>query len=486
MKKLCRIVAVTAAATSLMPLAAKETKPNVILIMADDLGWGDTGFNGNTTILTPNLDKLAGEGVILDRFYSAAPVSSPTRASVLTGRHPFRSGVFFANEGILRTEENTLPELMKSEGYATGHFGKWHLGTLSNTIKDANRGGTEHPELFNPPAYHDYMSAAVTESKVPTCDPMIKPAGATKKFWDQITDPSKAAEYGTHYWDIEGNVMKDDFSGDDSRIVINNVIPFIDSSVKANKPFLSVVWFHAPHLPCVATAEDAALYPDATLNQRNYYGCITALDREVGRLVDHLKAKGVYENTVILFCSDNGPENNTPGTAGELRERKRSLYEGGIRVPAFMVWSGTIEGGRRSDVPCFTSDYLPLIADIIGAPLDKKRELDGESFLKMAEGKSWSRKKPMVFCSVNQGAVMERDLKLYYKNGVYELYNITKDPSEKDNLIEALPKDAERLKNTLHASSASFKASYEGEEYGTASYELVKQTWVDIYKTSNK
>lgn len=486
MNNISKIITSAVVATAIVPLAAKETKPNVILIMADDMGWGDTGFNGNTTIQTPNLDRLASDGVILDRFYSAAPVSSPTRASVLTGRHPFRTGVFFANEGILRPEENSLPELMKREGYATGHFGKWHLGTLSNTIKDANRGGTSNPELYNPPAEHDYTVAAVTESKVPTCDPMIKPTPKAGKFWDQITDQSQSAEYGTHYWDIDGNVIKDNLSGDDSRIIIDRVLPFIDSSLESQKPFLSVVWFHAPHLPCVATAEDAALYPDATLNERNYFGCITALDREVGRLVDHLKAKGIYENTVILFCSDNGPENSTPGVTGGLRERKRSLYEGGIRVPAFMVWSGTVEGNRRSDVPCFTSDYLPLIADIIDAPLDKSRELDGESFLKIAMGKSWSRKRPMVFCSVNQGAVIDEELKLFYRNGVYELYDITKDASEKNNLIEELPKDAERLTKLLHESSGSFQSSFEGKEYGTASFERVTQEWVDIYKIKTK
>ncbi len=474
------------ALTLISPLTAKDSKPNIILIMADDLGWGDTGFNGNTTIQTPNLDRLASDGLILDRFYSAGPVSSPTRASVLTGRHPFRTGVFFANQGIMRPEENTLPELLKGEGYAMGHFGKWHLGTLTNTIKDANRGGAEHPELYNPPSHHDYTSAAVTESKVPTCDPMIKPIGMKGHYWDQVTDMSQSESYGTRYWDIEGNIIKDNLSGDDSRVIMDRVLPFIDNSVSADKPFLSVIWFHAPHLPCVATKEDAALYPGTTLNERNYYGCITALDREVGRLVNHLKANGIYENTVILFCSDNGPEVNTPGITGGLRERKRSLYEGGIRVPAFMVWSGKIKGERRSDVPCFTSDYLPLIADIVGAPLDKSRKLDGESFLKLAMGRSWSRKNPMVFCSVNQGAVIDRDMKLYYKNGAYELYNITADQSETDNIIGDNPTVAESLKSILHNTTDSFKASYEGAEYGTESFERVQQSWVNIYKTNKK
>ena len=162
--------------------------PNIILVMADDMGWGDVGFNGNQIIKTPCLDRLAAEGVRMDRFYSAGPLSSPTRASVLTGRNPFRTGVFSANEGILRPEEITLPELLKQAGYTTGHFGKWHLGTLTCKEIDANRGRPENEHLYNPPAWHGYDVAFVTESKVPTFDPMLKPQTNNGRFWDYIQD----------------------------------------------------------------------------------------------------------------------------------------------------------------------------------------------------------------------------------------------------------------------------------------------------------
>ena len=129
--------------------AVSNGRPNIIVIMADDMGWGDVGFNGNTIIKTPHLDALASDGVIMERFYSAAPLSSPTRASVLTGRHPFRTGVFSANVGILRKREVTLPELLRENGYTTGLFGKWHLGTLTYKEKDANRGSVDNKHLYN-------------------------------------------------------------------------------------------------------------------------------------------------------------------------------------------------------------------------------------------------------------------------------------------------------------------------------------------------
>ena len=168
--------------------------------MADDLGWGDTGYNGNPVIKTPQLDAMASEGIRFNRFYSASAVCSPTRASVLTGRNPYRTGVFFANEGILRPEEITIPELLKGEGYLTGHFGKWHLGTLTHTENDANRGRPGNIAEYNPPKLHGYDVAFVTESKVPTYDPMKKPVKGAKTIgWNSLEKDEKYEAYGTYY-----------------------------------------------------------------------------------------------------------------------------------------------------------------------------------------------------------------------------------------------------------------------------------------------
>lgn len=453
---------------------------NIILIMADDMGWGDVGFNGNKIIQTPFLDKLAGEGVIMNRFYSAGPLSSPTRASVLTGRNPFRTGVFSANEGILRQEEVTLPELLKDNGYTTGHFGKWHLGTLTHTEVDANRGRPENKHLFNPPSLHGYDEAFVTESKVPTYDPMKQPIKNNGRFWDYLSYSDSSRHHNTFYWDINGRKVTEGLQGDDSRIIMDRVIPFIDNAVNQDKPFFSVVWFHTPHLPCVAGAEHAALYSEYSSDERNYYGSITAMDEQVGRLVSFLKSKDVYNNTIILFCSDNGPELNTPGSAGYFRGKKRSLYEGGIRVPAFMVWKNEIEKGSVLEMPCSTSDYVPTLTHILNINNSNEIEIDGSSFWNAIKDKENTNDKEIVFCSDKQAAVISEPYKLYYSDGVYELYDINADPSETNNLIDVHLDITKKLKKSLHRSMNSFKDSFEGKEYGTKSYERVPQKWHDV------
>ncbi|MCA9271088.1 MAG: sulfatase-like hydrolase/transferase, partial [Planctomycetales bacterium] len=252
--------------------------------MADDLGWGDVGFNGNQVIQTPSLDKLSHEGLRLTRFYSAAPVCSPTRGSCLTGRHPYRYGIFFANVGHMRQQELTLAELLREHGYATGHFGKWHLGTLTTEIADANRGGPKNKEHFSPPWENGFDTCFSTESKVPTWDPMRKPArGAGSAGWDALDDDAPSLPYGTRYW-TNGKEVTDNLRGDDSRVVMDRALPFMQQAARAGKPFFAVIWFHAPHLPVVAGPEYAKIYAKHDSHRRNYFGCITALDEQVGRL----------------------------------------------------------------------------------------------------------------------------------------------------------------------------------------------------------
>ncbi|MEX0274970.1 MAG: sulfatase-like hydrolase/transferase, partial [Flavobacteriaceae bacterium] len=175
--------------------------PNIVLIMVDDLGWGDVGFNGNTVIQTPNLNKLAGAGVQLNRFYSASAVCSPTRASVMTGRNPLRMNIPGANSGHLPEEEVTIAEMAKKMRYTTGHFGKWHLGTLTKKEKDANRGGrSEHEAHFSIPTMHGYDTFFATESKVPTYDPMLKPRqfgeGESLRFGWKAVEGKATEPYG--------------------------------------------------------------------------------------------------------------------------------------------------------------------------------------------------------------------------------------------------------------------------------------------------
>lgn len=467
-------------ATSVL-MAQQTAAPNIILIMADDLGWGDVGFNGNTSIKTPCLDRLASEGVVFEQFYSAAPLSSPTRASVLTGRNAYRMGVFAPNVGILRPEEKTLPEILKENGYTTGHFGKWHLGTLTCEEKDANRGRPENKHLLNPPAEHGYDDGFVTESKVPSYDPMFAPLSNDGRFWDYLSEHDARKEYGTFYWDINGKKVVDGLNGDDSRVVIDRVVPFIDRALKQGKPFLTTVWFHTPHLPCVAGPEYASMYEGLSLEERNYYGCITAMDDQIERLVQFLKLKGAYENTILFFCSDNGPELRTPGNAGQFKGKKRSLYEGGIRVPAFMI------GGKKAltdkvKQPCSTSDYLPTILDLVGIKNTNPDQLDGESFTPFLYSKNASRNKPLVFCSGKQGAVVTSTYKLYYNEGKYELYDLKQDPMEQLDISASHSDEVKKLSDYLHQELSAYRRSFEGEEYGKTSVNRMNQKWEGIFE----
>jgi arylsulfatase A-like enzyme len=425
-------------------------RPNVVLLMADDLGWGDLQcYRPESPIMTPHLNTMAKEGFQFTRFYSAAPVCSPTRGSSLTGRHPYRYGITYANKGHMKPEERTLAELLKKEGYATGHFGKWHLGTLTTKVRDANRGRPGNEKDYSPPWLHGFDVCFSTESKVPTWDPMIKPVNAPQTTWEPIDDQTGAMSYGTRFWNEQGEVVHENLEGDASRIIMDRALPFIEEAVSADTPFLAVIWFHTPHLPVVTGDAYADMYSEYALYERSYYGSITAMDDQIGRLRTLLKSLGVSEDTLVFFCSDNGPEGNSkaPGSAGELRGRKRSLYEGGLRVPGIVKWPKGIPEGFQSDFPTVTSDYLPTILDILNIEECALAPLDGISLLPILSRKQEIRRKPIGFESREQLAWITHDFKLYSGNGgdSWELYDLSTDPQERRNLASELPGKVELL-----------------------------------------
>jgi arylsulfatase A-like enzyme len=454
---------------TLFPVARAET-PNVILVMCDDMGYGDPQcFNPRSPIQTPNIDAMAASGLKFTRFYSAGPVCSPTRGSCLTGRHPYRYGIYSANTGHIKPGEITLSELLKQQGYTTGHFGKWHLGTLTTTIKDANRGGPGGAKHFAPPAQHGYDDSFVTESKVPTYDPLIKPADASRQAWDAIGDKSQAEAYGTHYWDHAGKAVTENLSGDDSRIIMDRATKFIEKAAARKKPFFAAIWFHAPHLPVVAGAEHVAPYQQYSVYERNYYGCITALDQQLGRLREMLKDLDVADNTMLWFCSDNGPEGQTgkaPGSAGDLKGRKRSLYEGGVRVPGILEWPGHVKPGT-TDVAAVTSDFLPTVLDVLGVSYPDARPLDGVSLVDVISGKATSRKKPIGFQSKNQIAWHQGKHKIYSGDGgkTWELYDLSVDLGEANDIAAENRTLVKRLVTDVKAWQASCKASDSEQDY---------------------
>lgn len=419
-----------------------EGPTNIILIMADDLGWGDTGYNGSI-YATPNLDAMAANGIKFNRFYSASAVCSPTRASVLTGRNPYRLGIPNANTGRLEADETTLAEVLQANGYTTGMFGKWHLGTLTTTVEDSNRGGAGSEDIFLVPWENGFDEAFVTEAKVPTYNPM--------RSNSNLAQPSSFEDdnyYGTAYWTPPASgigegarvALDNNLEGDDSRVVMDRVLPFIENAVDNNQAFMSVVWFHTPHKPVVLDEEMEAIYGTVAWNalteeERQYGSAITAMDLQIGRLRAKLSELGVADETMIWFTSDNGPENNTPLGAGPYRERKRSLYEGGVRVPGILEWPRHITQSKETDVPMVTSDYYPTILDLLNIENTSSKPLDGISMKQVVTEDMFYRGNPIGFKYSNQKSLVNDCYKLYQKDsGNYELYDLINDSAETNDI----------------------------------------------------
>lgn len=449
---------------------ANQRPTNFILIMADDLGWGDTGYNGHKLLKTPGLDAMARNGLRFNRFYAAAPVCSPTRGSCLTGRHPFRYGVFTANAGHMKPEELTLAEYLKSKGFRTGHFGKWHLGTLTTEVKDSNRGNAGNEKDFAPPSQHGFDHYFSTEAKTPTFDPLLKPKGkVSRQFWLPLNDRSQGVAYGTRYWK-NGKEVKEDLKGDDSKIIMDEALKFIEA--KPNDKFLSVIWFHAPHLPVVASDEDRAPFKNLDPYRQSYFGCIQALDRQIVRLRKRLRELEIADKTMICFCSDNGPEGNAqaPGSAGNLRGRKRSLYEGGVRVPGIIEWPGGIKAGTETNYVATTSDYFPTIVDLTDGKLPD-RPYDGHSLKPVFDKNDLKRTSPVYFQTRTMAVAMNQQYKLVWKFNsgkkarLVELFDINADQSEDNNLVIQNGELVHNMGASLEAWRKSCERSLAGQDY---------------------
>ena len=457
--------------------SVEPERPNVILIMCDDLGWADVGFNGNEIVKTPHLDALASQGLLLNRFYAGSAVCSPTRASCITGRSPYRMGITHANEGHLPKGEITLPELLLTEGYQNGHFGKWHLGTLTTEILDANRGGKPGMEKhYTVPSDHGYHQYFCTESKVPTWDPMFKPPafdtanGESLRFgWKAIDDGSPKVDYGTYYWIGHEQRDSNNLRGDNSRVIMDRVIPFVDAALNDDSPFFTTIWFHTPHLPLVSDVSHREQYAHLSLQEQLLYGSITAMDEQVGRLIAHLKSRDQFDNTMIWFCSDNGPEDGTPGSAGIYRERKRSLYEGGIRVPGIFSWPNKISAHSVLDYPMVTNDYLPTIVNLLALQYPgADRPLDGEDLSEVLMGTAKERTNPIGFrYAQSKYAWMTHQYKLISVDSgqTFELYDLIADPREQKNIFAKENNVAKDLLDQLTSWNASCSESTAGLDY---------------------
>ena len=461
-------------------LQAKEANPNIILLMGDDHGWEEVGYNDHPYVKTPNLDKMASAGLRLDNFY-AQPSCSPTRGSVLTGRHPNRYGIFRPGYSI-RPKEITIAHLLKDAGYATAHFGKWHVGPVKKSSPTSPGAmGFEHW------LSHDNFFEM---------DPVFSPnGGPPKKIY-----------------------------GESSEILIDEAMKYIEKNQDSEQPFLLVIWYGSPHEPYSGFDTDLELYRDLpekysatqvslTSNETGQrvkrplrdvlierYAEITAMDRSIGKLRNGLKTLGLKENTLLWYCGDNGIP---PSGLRESRFRglKGKVYENGIRVPAVIDWPAGIPKPLVSSVSTVTSDILPTLCKLAEATLPDV-PLDGIDLVPLFDDKMKQRSTPIAIWNfpveTSQGgkpyidpelqkgttplvkkmrglftrnfrndyhpkitkgnfngarAIISGDHKLVIdgdKNTGVELFNLKEDIGEENNIAEAHPDVVEQLSKELH------------------------------------
>ncbi len=330
--------------------AAAGRKPNIVLCMADDQGWGDMAYNGHPVLKTPHFDAMAAAALRFDRFYAAAPVCSPTRGSVMTGRHPNRFGCFKWGHS-LRPQEITIAEALKTAGYVTGHFGKWHLGSVRKG-SPVNPGASGFDEWLSAPNFFDN-------------DPILSREGVAVQT-----------------------------QGESSMVTVDAALGFIRKHAAAHRPFLAVVWFGSPHGPHRAVEQDRRLYAGQPKRKQHFYGEMTGMDRAFGKLRGELRSLGIRQNTILWYCSDNGGlDAKTSGGRG----RKGSVYEGGLRVPAILEWPACVPKPRATRVPCNTSDIYPTLLDLVGVRMPHQPPLDGISLVPLLDGRMKARPKPMGF-----------------------------------------------------------------------------------------
>lgn len=324
--------------------AQPPTRPNIVLMMADDQGWGETGYNGHPHVKTPVLDEMARTALRLDRMYAASPVCSPTRASVMTGRHANRSGAFAPNYST-RPEEITIAQILKSAGYRTGHFGKWHVGAVKkeSPVNPARMG------------FDEYL--------------------AHDNFFEMDPPLSRNGE--------PPQIIK----GEGSEIVAREASAFARKVRAEGKPFFVVLWFGSPHGPYSGTPDDVGRYAHVpNVEMRARFAEITAMDRAVGMFRQTLRELGVAANTLVWYNSDNGIPiaDEKDSFNGGWRGRKGTVYEGGLRVPGIIEWPAVITRPRVSNVAVVTSDIFPTVLDLLGLKSpDPRRPIDGISMRRL-------------------------------------------------------------------------------------------------------
>jgi len=449
---------------------SKSDKPNIIIFLADDLGFGDLGCYGNTIIKTPHIDQFASQGVRMTDFHSGGTVCSPSRAALLTGRNPYRSGFFYIASGntYLRDDEYTIAELLKTAGYETSFWGKWHLSELAEEGRNGPGPGEQG---------FDYW------------------LGTTLNAFEGPENPKEFLLNGEPQGEMAGWYCD---------IIVDKAGDWLEQKRDKDKPFFIYMCSHEPHTPVVPPASYSEPYEndsidalernvkyggiarpekDISKNKSAYYGTVTQLDEAFGRLMQKLKDLGLEENTIVILTSDNGPESPVSleesqglwedktrdfcfGTPGELRGMKRFPYEGGHRVPGIVRYPKVISEGTESDVLFNGTDILPTLANLVGAELPQNRPIDGVDAFNAFLNKELSREASAIWYYPNHEDSYFRMPHMSMRTGDYtllgylpetddqtelqrwmaendpvrfELYNISKDPFQSKDISNDHP-----------------------------------------------
>jgi arylsulfatase A-like enzyme len=428
MKFMPRVLVLTLCAPSLI-----ADTPNIVLVMADDMGWGQTGYYDHPVLKTPNLDAMAKNGLRFDRFYAGGPVCSPTRATVLTGRTHDRTGV--ENHGFaLRKQEKTLAQALRAAGYATGHFGKWHLNGLRGPGVPILKEDTHGPGGFG---FEEWLSVT--------------------NFFDLNPIMSRKGAF-------------EEFKGDSSEIIVAEALKFVGAQAKARKPSFTVVWYGTPHSPWMGLEKDVKRFSKLNEKSQQHYAELAAMDRSIGTLRKGLREIGIADNTLVWFCSDNGGlPGFKPDTVGGLRGYKGSLYEGGLRVPAIIEWPAGIAKPRVTSFPAATMDIFPTLAEIVGLPAEAMAQpQDGMSLKALLNRELAKRATPIGFRNSGRGAMVDNEFKLYTRSierGTFELYHLVDDPKESRDASAKFPDVAKRLQAAYLAWNKTVEASVAGHDY---------------------
>lgn len=421
--------------------AAAAERPNFVFIFADDLGWGDLGVYGHPRIQTPNLDRLARQGVRFLQFYVANPVCSPSRTAIMTGQYPARHRIHGHLAQPERNAARGMPNwldpdgpmvtrLLQQAGYATAHFGKWHLGGNAPSAPDPGAYGIDRHRTLN--------------SNGPS--------------WQDASDPG--------------------FRARSTALFVDEAVRFIEDNRR--RPFYVQIWTLLTHATLHPSDEQMEPYkqlgpvgvPYRGANQI-YYASATELDRQIGRLLDKLDELNLADNTVVIFSSDNGPEDiairnashSGVGSAGPFRGRKRSLYEGGVRTPFIVRWPRGSAAGKTDRTTVLGGvDFLPTLCSLAGVGLPDGYEPDGEDMSGAWRGRPRMRTKPLMWewRFRIHGHTLHRSPMLAMRDGNWkllmnpdrgrvELYDIPSDPSELNNLAREQPKIVERMSRALLA-----------------------------------